>query len=148
MIIQGNNDFVKLRRVGRVKMAHQVVQTDQAPAAIGPYSQAIRADRWLFLSGQIGLMPASGQFAGDGLVEQATQVLLNMRNVLEAAGYGLPDVVSVDVFLVDIAQFGSFNSLYQEFFGGHKPARAVVEVKGLPRGALVEVKCVAYKGCD
>jgi 2-iminobutanoate/2-iminopropanoate deaminase len=126
-------------------MTHLVVQTDRAPAAIGPYSQAIRADRWLFVSGQIGLVPASGQLAGDGLIEQATQALQNVREVLEAAGFGLPDVVTVDVFLVDIAQFGSFNSLYEEFFANHKPARAVVEVKGLPRGALVEVKCVACK---
>ena len=126
-------------------MDHHVIQTDRAPAAIGPYSQAIRVDNWLFVSGQIGFLPATGQPAGDNLVDQAAQALQNMREILEAAGFGLNDVVSVDVFLVDIAQFGSFNSIYENFFATHKPARAVVEVKGLPRGALVEIKCVACK---
>ena len=126
-------------------MDHHVIQTDRAPAAIGPYSQAIRVDNWLFVSGQIGFLPATGQLAGDNLVDQAAQALQNMREILEAAGFGLNDLVSVDVFLVDIAQFGSFNSIYENFFAAHKPARAVVEVKGLPRGALVEIKCIACK---
>jgi len=126
-------------------MAHQVIQTDHAPAAIGPYSQAIRVDRWLFVSGQIGFLPATGQLVGEQLSEQATQALQNMRQIVEAAGFGFEEVVSVDVFLVDISQFGSFNSIYENFFDAHKPARAVVEVKGLPRGALVEIKCVACK---
>jgi 2-iminobutanoate/2-iminopropanoate deaminase len=126
-------------------MAHQVIQTDRAPAAIGPYSQAIKVDKWLFVSGQIGFLPATGQLASEQLGEQATQALQNMREILGAAGFGLDDVVSVDVFLVDIAQFGSFNRIYEDFFATHKPARAVVEVKGLPRGALVEIKCVACK---
>ena len=126
-------------------MAHQVIQTERAPAAIGPYSQAIRVDKWLFVSGQIGFLPATGQLAGEQLGQQATQALQNMRQILEAAGFGLDEVVSVDVFLVDISQFGSFNSIYENFFSAHKPARAVVEVKGLPRGALVEIKCIACK---
>ena len=127
-------------------MAHEIIQTDRAPAAIGPYSQAIRVDKWLFVSGQIGLVPATGQLVGDGLIDQAARALQNMRHILEAAGCKLHDVVSVDVFLLDIGQFGTFNGIYEEFFAGHKPARAVVEVKGLPRGALVEIKCVAVKG--
>ncbi len=126
-------------------MALEVIQTDQAPAAIGPYSQAIRADRWLFVSGQLGLMPATGQLAGDGLADQASQALQNLGHILEAAGFKLRDVVSVDVFLVEISQFATFNGIYEEFFSGHRPARAVVEVKGLPRGALVEIKCIAYR---
>ena len=126
-------------------MAHCAIQTDRAPAAIGPYSQAMKVDRWLFVSGQIGLLPATGQLAGDNLVDQAVQALQNLREILEAAGFGLTDVVSVDVFLSDIAQFGSFNRIYEDFFATHKPARAVVEVKGLPRGALVEIKCIACK---
>jgi len=126
-------------------MAHQVIQTERAPAAIGPYSQAIRVDKWRLVSGQIGLLPATGQLVGEQLSEQATQALQNMRQIVEAAGFGFEEVVSVDVFLVDITQFGSFNSIYENFFGAHKPARAVVEVKGLPRGALVEIKCVACK---
>ncbi len=119
------------------------IQTDRAPAAIGPYSQAIRAGNWLFVSGQLGLVPATGQFTGDGLKEQATQSLQNVHAILEEAGLGIENVVSVDVFLVDMAQFAAFNEIYQAFFGNHKPARAVVEVSGLPRGGLVEIKCVA-----
>jgi 2-iminobutanoate/2-iminopropanoate deaminase len=126
-------------------MGHQVIQTDAAPAAIGPYSQAIRADKWLFVSGQIGFLPETGQLVGDGLVEQARQALQNMHQILTAGGCGLTDVVAVDVFLTDMGQFASFNSVYEACFAGHKPARAVVEVKGLPRGALVEIKCIACK---
>jgi 2-iminobutanoate/2-iminopropanoate deaminase len=126
-------------------MAHHIIQTDQAPAAIGPYSQAIKVEPWLFVSGQIGFVPATGQLVGDSLVEQARQALQNMVQILAAAGFGLPDVVAVDVFLTDIGQFASFNSVYEAFFASHKPARAVVEVKGLPRGALVEIKCIACK---
>jgi len=119
------------------------IQTDRAPAAIGPYSQAIRAGDWLFVSGQLGLVPATGQLVGDGLKEQATQSLQNVHAILEEAGVGIENVVSVDVFLLDMAQFAAFNEIYQAFFGNHKPARAVVEVSGLPRGGLVEIKCVA-----
>jgi 2-iminobutanoate/2-iminopropanoate deaminase len=126
-------------------MGHQVIQTDRAPAAIGPYSQAIKVDQWLYVSGQIGFVPATGQLVSDGLAEQARQALQNMEQILATAGYGLPEVVAVDVFLIDISQFALFNTIYEEFFAGHKPARAVVEVKGLPRGALVEIKGVACK---
>jgi 2-iminobutanoate/2-iminopropanoate deaminase len=126
-------------------MAHQVIQTNAAPAAIGPYSQAIKVDKWLFVSGQIGFLPETGQLVGDSLDEQARQVLHNMHQVLLAGGCELTDVVAVDVFLVDMGQFASFNAIYEGFFTGHKPARAVVEVKGLPRGALVEIKCIALK---
>jgi 2-iminobutanoate/2-iminopropanoate deaminase len=125
-------------------MALTMVQTDRAPAAIGPYSQAVRVGEWLFVSGQIGLVPETGQLVGDGLMEQATQALQNLRAILERVGFGLVNVVSVDVFLVDIAEFATFNGIYEAFFGSHKPARAVVEVRGLPRGALVEIKCVAW----
>jgi 2-iminobutanoate/2-iminopropanoate deaminase len=126
-------------------MGHQVIQTDRAPAAIGPYSQAVKVDKWLFVSGQIGFVPATGQLVGDSLVEQARQALQNMHQILTAGGCGLTDVVAVDVFLIDMGQFSSFNGIYEEFFAGHKPARAVVEVKGLPREALVEIKCIACK---
>lgn len=124
-------------------MALTMIQTDRAPAAIGPYSQAVRAGGWLFVSGQIGLVPETGLLAGEGFLEQAAQSLQNLRAILEGAGLGLDDVASVDVFLVDMAQFAAFNKIYETFFGSHKPARAVVEVSGLPRGALIEIKCVA-----
>ncbi len=126
-------------------MVLEMVHTDQAPAAIGPYSQAIKVDRWLFVSGQIGLLPATGQLADDDLAGQARQALRNVHRILETAGYRLADVVSVDMFLEDIGQFAILNGIYEEFFAGHKPARAVVGVNGLPRGALIEIKCVAYK---
>lgn len=126
-------------------MSCTTIQTDLAPAAIGPYSQAVKAGSWLFVSGQLGLDPATGAFAGDGFQEQAGRSLENVKNILNAAGYELADVVSVDVFLIDISQFGVFNEIYGGYFSEHKPARAVVEVKGLPRGGLVEVKCTAFR---
>ncbi len=127
-------------------MALDAIETNKAPAAIGPYSQAIKAGRWLFVSGQIPLKPETGEMAGDDFDVQARQALSNLGGILEAAGYGLTDVAAVDVFITDMGQFAAFNQIYDQFFSGHKPARAVVEVKGLPRGALVEVKCVACKG--
>jgi 2-iminobutanoate/2-iminopropanoate deaminase len=126
-------------------MALTSIQTDRAPAAIGPYSQAVRVDQWLFVSGQLGLEPGTGRLVGDGLVEETRQALENIHHILDAAGFGLHEVVSVDVFLLDIGEFGAFNGIYEDFFGDHKPARAVVEVRGLPRGALVEIKCIACK---
>jgi 2-iminobutanoate/2-iminopropanoate deaminase len=126
-------------------MTFQFIQTEKAPAAIGPYSQGVQAGPYLFVSGQIGLDPATGQMVGDEFEGQVRQVLENLWQVVRSGGCRLEDVVAVDVFLTGIEQFGVFNRLYEAFFGHHKPARAVVEVKGLPRGALVEVKCIACK---
>lgn len=127
-------------------MSAKVVQTDRAPAAIGPYSQGIVAGGWLFVSGQLGLKPATGEMVGEGFGDQARQALENLRSIVEGAGFALTDVVAVDVFITDMAQFSVFNNIYAEVFSEHKPARAVVEVKGLPRGAHVEVKCTAFRG--
>ena len=127
-------------------MSAKVIQTDRAPAAIGPYSQGIVAGGWLFVSGQLGLKPATGEMVGEGFGDQARQALENLRSIVEGAGFALTDVVAVDVFITDMAQFSVFNNIYAEVFSEHKPARAVVEVKGLPRGALVEVKCTAFRG--
>ncbi|MDR3566862.1 MAG: RidA family protein [Syntrophobacteraceae bacterium] len=124
-------------------MSLQSIRTDRAPAAIGPYSQAIRANGFVFVSGQIPLDPQSGEIVGGGFVEQARQALKNLKEILMASGAGLEKVVAVDVFVTDINEFAAFNRVYEEFFSAHKPARAVVEVKGLPKGAVVEVKCVA-----
>lgn len=126
-------------------MSCKMVQTDRAPSAIGPYSQAVKAGAWLFVSGQLGLDPATGNLAGEGFREQAKRSLDNVSNILSAAGYELSDVVSVDVFVTDMSQFGLFNEIYGTYFSVHKPARAVVEVKGLPKGGLVEVKCMAVR---
>lgn len=124
-------------------MSLQVIQTEKAPAAIGPYSQGVRAGALVFVSGQLGLDPSTGEMAGEDFAVQSRQVFSNLREILAAAGCALSDVVSVDVFLTEMGRFSEFNKLYEEFFAGHKPARAVVEVSALPRGAGVEVKCVA-----
>jgi 2-iminobutanoate/2-iminopropanoate deaminase len=124
-------------------MALETIRTSNAPAAIGPYSQAIRAGGFLFVSGQVPLDPATGELAGGGFAGQARQSLENVKQILFAAGCGLEKVVAVDVFVVDISNFAEFNKIYEDFFAGHKPARAVVEVKALPKGAMIEVKCIA-----
>lgn len=126
-------------------MSCEVIQTDKAPAAIGPYSQAIKAGPWLFVSGQIPLKPGTGELVGSDFSDQAKQALENLKNILESGGYRLSDVTAVDVYLTDMSQFGLFNSVYEKYFSAHKPARAVVEVKGLPKEALIEVKCIAWK---
>ena len=126
-------------------MSFQVIQTDQAPAAIGPYSQALKAGPWLFVSGQIGLKPDTGELVSDDFSDQARQVLSNLGHILKAAGYELTDVASVDVFMTDLTQFSTFNQIYQDYFSGHKPTRAAIEVKGLPKGAHIEIKCIAYR---
>lgn len=125
-------------------MSCQVIQTEQAPAAIGPYSQAIKVENWLFVSGQIGLHPEKGELVSGDLAGQAKQALDNLSQIVAAAGCSLSDVVAVDVYLTDMTQFGAFNEIYQKVFSTHRPARAVVEVSALPKGALVEIKCIAH----
>lgn len=124
-------------------MELNVIETQKAPAAIGPYSQAIAVNQWLFVSGQLGLIPESGELAGPDLASQASQALKNLTQVLTAGGTDLDKVASVDVFLTNMDDFAEFNKIYQDFFTSHKPARAVVGVKSLPKGALVEIKCIA-----
>ncbi|MEM5788824.1 MAG: RidA family protein [Syntrophobacteraceae bacterium] len=124
-------------------MVLEAIQTDKAPAAIGPYSQAIRARGFLFVSGQLPIDPRSGEMAGPDFAAQARQCLENLKQILLAAGCNLEQVVSVDVFITEMSRFSEFNGVYETFFTGHKPARAVVEVSALPRGAMVEVKCIA-----
>lgn len=121
----------------------ETIRTEKAPAAIGPYSQAVRAGGFVFASGQIPLDPSTGEMAGDDFAVQARRALENLKQILAAAGCGLEKVVAVDVFLTDLSRFSAFNEIYAEFFSGNKPARAVVEVSALPRGALIEIKCVA-----
>jgi 2-iminobutanoate/2-iminopropanoate deaminase len=121
------------------------IQTELAPAAIGPYSQGRSGGGLVFVSGQLGLDPATGEFKGDDLESQAGQALANLSAVLKAGGCRLDDVAAVDVYLTDMGDFVEFNRIYQSFFGGHKPARAVVAVKSLPRGGRVEIKCLAVK---
>lgn len=121
------------------------IHTPNAPAAIGPYSQAVQAGSMLFVSGQIPIDPATGNFAGDDIVAQTTQSLTNVKNILEAAGYSLNDVVKTTVLLADIGDFAAMNAVYAAFFCDNKPARACFAVKDLPRGALVEIEAIANK---
>ena len=123
----------------------KVISTDQAPKAIGPYSQAIAtASGLLFCSGQIPLDPQSGEMVGIGDVrEQARRVLENLKAVVEAAGSSLGQVVKTTIYLADLADFGAVNEIYAKYFGDKPPARATVQVAGLPRGALVEIDAIA-----
>ena len=121
------------------------IHTPNAPAAIGPYSQAVQAGNMLFVSGQIPIDPATGAFAGDDIVTQTRQSLTKVKNILEAAGYTLNDVVKTTVLLADIADFGAMNEVYATFFNENRPARAAFAVKDLPRGALVEIEAIANK---
>jgi 2-iminobutanoate/2-iminopropanoate deaminase len=119
------------------------VRTDKAPAAVGPYSQAVIAGSLVFVSGQIPLEPASGQLVGGSFTDQVRQVLANLDAVLEAAGSGRDRVVKVTVYVTDMSRFGELNGLDESFFGGHRPARAVVQVGALPKGVDVEMDAVA-----
>ncbi len=121
----------------------EFIATDKAPAAVGPYSQAVRAGGFVYVSGQLGLMPTTGQFAGADFESQARQALSNMGAILAAAGCATIDIVSADVFVTDLANFKLFNAIYDEFMAGHRPARAAVQVSALPLGGIVEIKCVA-----
>ena len=127
-------------------MTLTTVHTDQAPAAIGPYSQAVVAPPLVFVSGQLGMDPATGNLVGDSLESQARQALENLKQILKAAGSGLEQVAAVEVFLTDMGKFSEFNAVYAEFFAAHKPARAAIEVSALPKGGLVEIKCTALVG--
>ena len=124
---------------------NQPIYTPNAPAAIGPYSQAVQAGNMLFVSGQIPIDPATGEFAGNDIATQTNQSLTNIKNILAAAGYSLNDVVKTTVLLADIADFAAMNAVYAEYFTENKPARAAFAVKDLPRGALVEIEAVAAK---
>ena len=119
------------------------VASDKAPKAIGPYSQAVRANGLLFTSGQVGLVPATGELAEGGFEGQVRQTFQNLTAVLKEAGSGFDRVLKAQVFITDFANFQTLNTIYSEFFGDHKPARTTVAVVGLPKNALVEIDLVA-----
>lgn len=123
----------------------KVIQTNNAPAAIGPYSQAIEVNGFIFASGQIPIDPATGEFVKGGIKEQTRQSLLNAKSILIAAGTDLNRVVKTTVFLSDMANFTAMNEVYSTFFEQPFPARSAVAVKDLPKGALVEVEVLAAK---
>lgn len=124
----------------------EVIATDAAPAAIGPYSQALVHGELVFTSGQIGMDPASGELPDGGVEAQARAALANLGAVLEAAGSGFDRVLKTTVYLVDMADFVAVNGVYAEVFGEARPARATVAVAGLPKGALFEIDAVAVRG--
>ena len=122
----------------------KTVQTEKAPKAIGPYSQAVVAGDFVFCSGQVALDPATGELVAGGINEQTERVLRNLTAVLEAAGLSIAGVTSTTVYLRSMSDFKEMNEMYAKVFGEHKPARATVGVSELPKGALVEISCVAH----
>ncbi len=125
-------------------MAHHRIETETAPAAIGPYSQGIVAGGFLFTAGQIALDPVSGKIVEGGIVEQTTRVLENLREVLAKAGATWSDVVRSTVYLVDLAEFPTVNEIYGKHLGSARPARSTVQVAALPRGGLIEIDLIAH----
>lgn len=125
-------------------MNRTVVHTKHAPAAVGPYSQAIQADNLIFASGQLGLNPDTGQLR-KGVEAQTRQILKNLASVLEAAGSSMDNVVKTTIFLTDMSDFATVNALYAEAFGSEPPARSTVQVAALPLGGLVEIELIALK---
>lgn len=121
----------------------EVIATDKAPAALGPYSQAIRANGMIYCSGQIPINPATGAIEAKTIEEQTAQSISNLRNVLEKAGSSLANVVKTTVFIKDMNDFAALNKVYAEFFGDTRPARSCVEVARLPKDVLVEIECIA-----
>ena len=121
----------------------QTIKTDRAPQAIGPYSQAVKTNGFVYVSGQVAFDPATGQFVAGGIAEQTEQVLRNLTAVLEAAGTGLDRVIKTTVFLADMSDFAAMNEVYGRFFSDNKPARATVQAARLPRDAKVEIECIA-----
>ncbi len=120
-----------------------IISTEKAPAAIGPYSQAIKANGVVYCSGQIPIDIATGEFVPGGVVEQTHQVLKNLGEVLSAAGSGFDKVVKTTVFLADMGDFAAMNEIYAQYFSEHEPARATVQAARLPRDARVEIDCIA-----
>jgi len=124
-------------------MKNEIISTEKAPGAIGPYSQAIKAGNMIFCSGQIPIDVATGEFVSEGVAEQTEQVLKNLAAVLDAAGATLNNVVKTSVFLADMNDFAAMNEVYGRYFSENKPARATVEAARLPRDARVEIECIA-----
>lgn len=124
-------------------MSKEIVSTDTAPAAIGPYSQAIKANGFVFTSGVIPVDPATAKVVDGAIVEQATQVMENLKAVLAASGSSLDQAVKTTCFLADLNDFSTFNGIYAKYFDSEPPARSTVQVAKLPLGVLVEVECVA-----
>lgn len=123
----------------------EILNTDKAPAAIGPYNQAVKADKTLYVSGQIPLVPETMELITTGVADEAHQVLKNIQAILENAGYTFNDVVKASIFLSDMASFATVNEIYAQYFTENQPARECVAVKTLPRNVNVEISVIAWK---
>ena len=124
-------------------MSRAIISTKDAPGAVGPYSQAVVCDGWLYISGQIPLHPVTGEMVGGDIQAKTQQVMTNLRAILQEAGAGFGDVVKVNVYILDMADFDQVNRVYAQFFKEDPPARACVAVRSLPKGADVEIDLVA-----
>jgi 2-iminobutanoate/2-iminopropanoate deaminase len=127
-------------------MTRQAIQTNGAPAPVGPYSQAIASGDWIWCAGQVGLDPATSELVEGGVEAQAERALRNLQAVLDAAGAGFGDVVKTTIFLADLSDFGTVNGIYGRFMPDPPPARSTIGVSGLPKGALVEIEMIARRG--
>jgi len=127
-------------------MERKIIATDKAPGAVGPYSQGIAVDGFIFTAGQVPIDPATGKVEAETIEEQTRQSLMNIRAVLHAAGSGLDRVVKMTVFMTDLGQFQAMNAVYAEFFPADPPARSAVQVAALPLGVQIEMEAVALKG--
>jgi len=123
----------------------KIISSEQAPKAIGPYSQAVEANGTLYISGQLPIDPATGQFVQGGIAEHTEQILNNIGNILKAAGYNYSNVVKSTVFLVDLTSFKAMNEVYSKFYPTESPARSTVQVAALPMGAQIEIEIIAVK---
>jgi 2-iminobutanoate/2-iminopropanoate deaminase len=123
----------------------EFISTSRAPKAIGPYSQAVKVGNMLFVSGQIPMDPETNQLVNGPIEDLTKLVLSNLKNIVNDAGFNLTDVAKVTIFLNNMDDFGKVNKIYEDFFGGHKPARAVVEVARLPKDVSIEVECIAVR---
>ena len=128
-----------------MKQTRNVVKTEKAPAAIGPYSAGIETNEFVFSSGQLGIDPTTGEIVAGGIQKETKQALENLKSILEAGGSGLNMVVKTTVFLNDILDFGKMNEVYANYFGDLPPARSAIQVGALPKGALVEIEAIALK---
>ncbi|KYO68692.1 MULTISPECIES: RidA family protein [Thermovenabulum] len=126
-------------------MEKKIIKTDQAPKAIGPYSQAVMVGDFLFASGQIALDPATGEMVEGGIEAQATRVMENIKNILAAAGMDFSNVVKSTIFITDINNFAKVNEIYGKYFPENPPARSTIEVSKLPKGALIEIEVIAHR---
>ena len=126
-------------------MNKRIIQTNNAPAALGPYSQAVGAGNFLFISGQIPIDPSSGEFLKGEIEEETERTLKSLEAILKADDLSMENVIKTTVYLTDLSHFSRMNVIYEKFFKGHKPARACVQVAALPKGSKIEIEAIAFK---